>query len=101
MTPSSLLTVREMKVVTLIASGLSPKAAAWKMGIDPASTAHHHQSAMKKLRVTDTIGLKRAAIRMGLIEPERSPRVASKVRNHVANEAWGICGDLSLRRLLG
>jgi len=71
MTPPSSLSVREMKVVMLIASGLSMKEAARKLGIVFAVTALHHRNAMRKLRVTNALGLKRAAIRMGLIVPER------------------------------
>ena len=67
MTPPASLTVREMKVVTLIASGLSTKEAAGKLRIDLAVTAAHQESAMRKLGVTNAVGLKRAAVRMGLI----------------------------------
>lgn len=67
MIPPYSLTVRELRVVMLMASGLSVREAARTLRIDFAATAHHHESAMRKLRVTNAVGLKRAAIRLGLI----------------------------------
>ena len=68
MHPESQLTVREMKVVSLIASGLSTKDTARMLGIDFETTVIHRSNAMKKLNATSAASLMRAAIRMGLLE---------------------------------
>ena len=67
--PSHPLSAREKEVVTLIASGLSSKRIASKLGITFKTATVHRYNAMRKMKVTNVQGLMRAAIRMGLIEP--------------------------------
>lgn len=66
---SDQLSAREREVVTLIASGLSSREVAARLGITIRTVLVHRYNAMRKWRVHSVIGLVRAAIRFGLIEP--------------------------------
>ena len=62
------LTAREREIVILIASGLSSRKIAQRLGIAFKTVETHRYNAMKKLKVDNVIGLLHAAIGMGLIK---------------------------------
>jgi len=61
------LTPRESQVLRLIAEGKSTKQAAATMAISVRTAESHRAHLMRKLRIHDTAGLVRYAIRQGLI----------------------------------
>ena len=61
------LTAREEQVVTLIVSGLSSVRIGRKLKISFKTAVAHRYQAMRKLNVHNTLALRSAAIRMGLI----------------------------------
>lgn len=63
------LTAREVQVLTLIASGMSSKQIAERLGVTFKTAMCHRSRILSKLAVHNTAGLVRAAIRMGLVEP--------------------------------
>jgi DNA-binding NarL/FixJ family response regulator len=66
---ASRLTKRECRVLTLIASGYSSKQVAGLLGISFKTVVTHRTHIMEKLKIHETAGLTRFAIRQRLIRP--------------------------------
>lgn len=64
---SSLLTAREVQLLRLITDGKTMKQAAVVMGISARTAECHRAHIMHRLRIHDTAGLVRYAIRQGLV----------------------------------
>ena len=64
---SSLLTTRELEMLRLISDGKTMKEAAAVMAISVRTAECHRAHIMRKLRIHDTAGLVRYAIRRGLV----------------------------------
>ncbi len=67
--PADPLSPRERQALQLIAEGLSTKEIADLMGISPKTAESHRARIMEKLKIHDTAGLVRYAIRRGIIKP--------------------------------
>jgi PAS domain S-box-containing protein len=65
----SVLTFREVQVLTLVAQGKSTKELAAILGISVKTAESHRTHVMEKLRVHETASVVRFAIRAGLVEP--------------------------------
>lgn len=65
----SLLTPRELETLRYLASGLSRKEMARRMGISPKTVEQHCEHVMAKLDIHDRVELARFAIREGVLEP--------------------------------
>jgi DNA-binding CsgD family transcriptional regulator len=65
----SVLTPREIQVMTLVAQGKSTKEVAAILGISMKTADSHRTHVMEKLRVHETASVVRFAIRVGLVEP--------------------------------
>ena len=63
------LTAREFEVLSLIATGLSTRQIADRLGITFKTAATHRARLMEKLDIHQVAGLVRYAIAQGLIEP--------------------------------
>lgn len=61
------LTVREREIVALIATGLSSKQVADRLGISDKTVANHRANLMRKLDVHDVVALTHYAIERGLV----------------------------------
>jgi DNA-binding CsgD family transcriptional regulator len=64
----SLLTARELEVLTLIAVGLTNREIAERLGIAPATVKTHLEHVYKKLEVSDRASAVTYALRAGFIE---------------------------------
>ena len=64
------LTPREVEVLRLIASGLTAKEAAQKLGIAPKTADNHIQSLYAKIGVTTRAGAALYALERGLLQPQ-------------------------------
>ena len=67
--PPDPLTAREREVLQLLAEGKSTKRVAELLGISERTAESHRKRLKAKLRIRETAGLVRYAIRRGLIEP--------------------------------
>lgn len=65
----SLLTPRESETLRYLASGMSRKEIARRMGISPKTVEQHCEHVMAKLDIHDRVELARFAIREGVLEP--------------------------------
>lgn len=65
----SVLTSREIQVLTLVAQGKSTKEVAAILGISVKTADSHRTHLMEKLQVHETASVVRFAIRVGLVEP--------------------------------
>jgi DNA-binding CsgD family transcriptional regulator len=65
----SVLTSREIQVLTLVAQGKSTKEVAAILGISVKTADSHRTHLMEKLKVHETASVVRFAIRAGLVEP--------------------------------
>jgi DNA-binding NarL/FixJ family response regulator len=63
------LSPREREVLQLLAGGLSKRVIAEKLGMSIRTVEAHRASVMAKLKIDNTAGLVRFAMRTGLIEP--------------------------------
>jgi DNA-binding NarL/FixJ family response regulator len=63
------LTPREGEVLKLLAEGKSSKQIARQLGVSFKTVACHRSHILGKFEVSNTVGLVRAAIRAGLVEP--------------------------------
>lgn len=63
-----LLTLRELEVLRLIASGNANKQTALLLGIGVKTVEKHREHLMRKLDIHDTAGLTRYSVSVGLIE---------------------------------
>jgi DNA-binding NarL/FixJ family response regulator len=67
--PRDPLTAREREVLQLVAEGKSTKEIARLLGIGYKTAESHRTRIMKKMKIHDTAGLVRYAVRRGLIQP--------------------------------
>jgi DNA-binding NarL/FixJ family response regulator len=67
--PADPLTARERQVVQLVAEGRTSKEIAAVLGLTPKTAESYRTRIMDKLRIHDTAGLVRYAIRRGLVQP--------------------------------
>jgi len=65
--PAESLTLREKEVLTLIAEGSTNKEVAAKLFLSVSTIKSYRVNIMRKLKVNDTAGLVKAALRQGLI----------------------------------
>lgn len=65
----SLLSLRELLVLKLVADDMTSKEIATRLGLKPATVDTYRSRVMRKLEVKGTAGLVRLAIRHGLIQP--------------------------------
>lgn len=63
------ISVRELQVWVLLASGDTVKAIGLALGISPKTCEYHRAQLYRKLGLCDLASLTRAAIRAGLIQP--------------------------------
>ncbi len=70
------LTSREAEVLQLIAEGNANKQIAGELGISIKTVEKHRQQVMNKLKIHDTAGLTRYAIRKGIIEVSVASKLA-------------------------
>ena len=63
------MTPREKEVLKLLAEGKSSKQIAQQLGVSFKTVSSHREHIMAKFDVHTTVGLVRAAIRAGMIEP--------------------------------
>jgi DNA-binding CsgD family transcriptional regulator len=61
------LTARELRVLALLAEGLTAAAIARRLGISPHTVAKHLQNAYRKLGATDRLSAVLAGQRLGLL----------------------------------
>ena len=66
--PLSLLSVRQLEVLRLLAEGKTVNEAAKKLRVTPKSVENNKYRIMKKLNLHRSVHLARYAIRTGLIE---------------------------------
>ncbi len=64
------LSAREREVFRLVATGLSNKEIAYRLGISSKTVATHHTRLCRKLGICDPIHLYRYAVRLGIIGEE-------------------------------
>jgi DNA-binding CsgD family transcriptional regulator len=64
----SVLTERELEVLTLLAEGLSNREIGAKLGISPRTVARHRENMMRKLDLHSRTELVMHAVRIGLID---------------------------------
>ena len=67
--PSDPLTGREREVLQLVAEGKTTKQIAKLLGVSAKTAESHRSRIMTKLKIHETAGLVRYAIRQGLIQP--------------------------------
>jgi len=67
--PADPLTGREREVLQLVAEGKTTKQIAKLLGVTPKTAESHRTRIMTKLKIHETAGLVRYAIRQGLIQP--------------------------------
>lgn len=67
-TPPACLTVREMEVVHLLASGRSNRDIATALSISNKTVEAHRANVMRKLRITGVADLVRWAVRAGIVD---------------------------------
>jgi two-component system response regulator NreC len=67
--PPDPLTAREREVLQLVAEGKSTKEIAKLLGVGYKTAESHRMRIMKKMKIHDTAGLVRYALRRGLIQP--------------------------------
>jgi DNA-binding NarL/FixJ family response regulator len=63
------LTERQMEILALLASGLTSKEIAHRLGLSPKTVDVHRARIMERLDVRDVASLTRYAVRKGLIKP--------------------------------
>lgn len=68
--PFELLTSRQREVLQLVAEGLSNKEIATRLDVSTKTIESHRAQLMRRLGVTGTAPLVRAAMRLGLVPPE-------------------------------
>jgi two-component system response regulator NreC len=66
--PEDPLTQREHEVLQLVAEGKTTKQVAQTLGISPKTAESHRSRIMRKLKIHETAGLVRYAIRRGVIQ---------------------------------
>ena len=66
--PSEILTLRERQVLQLVAEGKSTKVLSGVLGLSVRTGESHRMRIMEKLKIHETAGLVRYAVREGLIE---------------------------------
>lgn len=65
--PSAVLTARQLQVLRLIASGVTTKGIANRLGLSAKTVETHRSQLMDRLKIYDVAGLVRYAVRTGLI----------------------------------
>jgi DNA-binding NarL/FixJ family response regulator len=69
--PAGKLTPRQREILQLIAEGKNTKEIAFVLGLSVKTVETHRSMLMERLRIRDTAGLVRYAMRVGLIEGEQ------------------------------
>jgi DNA-binding NarL/FixJ family response regulator len=69
--PATLLTPRQREILQLIAEGRATKEIAARLQLSPNTIHTHRTQLMRRLEVHDVASLVRAALRLGLVLPDR------------------------------
>lgn len=70
-TPAALLTLRQREILQLIAEGRTTKEMASLLQLSTNTVTTHRKQLMQRLGVHDVAGLVRAALRLGVVPPDR------------------------------